>query len=298
LTLDYSITVLSIIGGTLIPAYIALYGIPRLKFLQTRYLAALGVGLTFWFFFDTMGDASELDVNASVTAFGGAFHFAVISAFAAGIAALAIFDHFAVPGPQLSKAAEIQTMADGGKQYLSKSLILIPVAVAAVMGIHGMGEGWDFASVAAQPGQPAACVGLSGLNSQLCNLVNTFGDAPAVISYPLHKFFEASIIAAVYTCYVGRNALALKASWQIPVLGLLFGLTSVIGSAVGYFVSIDTTFFYAFGVTSAFYAALRLSEAVNPSFKIGGVDPWYYGGKVFLALAIGFFLLYTAALFH
>ncbi len=279
--IGYATTIVTILLGTLIPAYLALYLIPRLRPLHTAVIAALGVGLTFWFFFDTMGDAAQLDVNSAIypfSAFGGITHFAVIVVFSAGIAALAIIDHYAVPD---SKFEDGQFPTTGPK---SKTLILVPVAVAAVMGIHGMGEGWDFGSVA----QAVTTT----------NLVQAFGGWNAVISYPLHKFFEASIIAAVYTCYVGRTELAQKASWQIPVLGLFFGLTSVIGSIIGYYVSFDTTYFYAFGVTAAFYAAIRLAEAMGNKFSIGVNAPVYLGGRKFLALAIGFFLLYTAALFH
>ena len=285
--ISYDLTLGAIIVGTLGPAYLSLYLIPRLKSINTWYLAALGVGLTFWFFIDTMGDADYLEVNSAIypfSLFGGAGHFALIATFAAGIAALAIIDHYAVRSPLVRETMQVQTKADGGTAYLSKSLVLIPIAIAAVMGIHGMGEGWDFASVAA-----SATTG---------NLVSAFGGWNAVISYPLHKFFEASIIAIAYTCYVSRTDLAKKAAWHIPVLGLFFGLTSVIGSALGYYISVDTTYFYAFGVTAAFYATFRLVEASNQNFKIGITAPTFLGGKRFLALGVGFFLLYTAALFH
>jgi hypothetical protein len=279
--ISYGITVLSILVGTLIPAYLALYIIPRLKPIQTAILAAGGVGLTFWFFFDTMGDAAQLDVNSAIypfSAFGGIDHFAVILAFALGIAALAVIDHVAVPDSSLEEG---HVPTSGLK---SKTLIFVPITVALVMGIHGLGEGWDFASAASA--------------STTSSLIDAFGGWNAVISYPLHKFFEASIIAAVYTCYVGRTELAQKSSWNIPVLGLFFGLTSVIGSAIGYYVSLDTTYFYAFGVTAAFYASIRLAEAMSNKFAIGVNAPTYLGGTKFLALAVGFFLLYTAALFH
>ena len=270
--IDYGTTLLAIIGGTLIPAYLALFIIPRLKPVQTAVLAAAGVGLTFWFFFDTMGDAAAIGVNSAIypfSSFGGAAHFAIIAVFLGGIAALAIIDHFAVPD---SKFESGQKPISGAK---SKTLILVPIAVAAVMGIHGLGEGWDFGSAS------AASTG---------SLVDAFGGWNAVISYPLHKFFESSIIALVYTCYVGRTELAQKAKWHLPVLGLFFGLTSVIGTSLGYYISVDTTYFYAFGVTSAFYAAIRLAEAMTDKFAIGVNAPAYLGGKKFLALAIGFML--------
>jgi hypothetical protein len=278
--------------GTLIPAYIALYLFPNLKSVPTKYLAALGVGLTFWFWTDTIGDATYLDVNAAAwppSAFGGLYHFLVIFAFVLGIAALAIFDHFAVPTPaSYGGVTSTRGVSAGGVaySYVTGALFFVPVAVAAVMGIHGLGEGWDFAGVAA------------GVSSTT-DIVSAFGGWNPIISYPMHKFFEASIIGIVYTIYVQRNSIARKAGWHLPVLGLLFGLTSVIGSMVGYFVSLDTTFFYAFGVTSGIYAAIRLAGPLISNTKgSAGVIPSYLGAKIFLFVGIGFFLLYGAALLH
>jgi hypothetical protein len=98
------------------------------------------------------------------------------------------------------------------------------------MGIHGLGEGWDFAGVAASV-------------SSTTDIVSAFGGWNPFVSYPMHKFLEASIVSIVYTIYVERYGIARKAGWHLPVLGLLFGLTSLIGSMLGYFVSLDTTFF-------------------------------------------------------
>jgi hypothetical protein len=279
----------------LIPAYIALYLFPNLKSVPTKYLAALGIGLTFWFWTDTIGDATYLDENAALwppSAFGGLYHFAVIFAFILGIAALAVFDHLAAPTPTSYEGVPngVPTSQVSAKSaasgFVTGALFFVPVAVAAVMGIHGLGEGWDFAGVA---------VGVSGST----DIVTAFGGWNAVVSYPLHKFFEASIISIVYTIYVQRISMAKKAWWQLPVLGLLFGLTSVIGSVVGYFVPLDTTFFYAFGVTSGFYAAIRLAGPLIANTKgTAGTLPSCLGAKTFGFLAIGFFLLYFAALLH
>jgi hypothetical protein len=296
LALDYGLTVGSIALGTLIPAFIALYLFPNLKSVPTKYLAALGIGLTFWFWTDTIGDATYLDVNAAAwppSAFGGLYHFAVIFAFILGIAALAVLDHFAVPSPTSYESVPNGAATTGqvsGKSvssgFVTGALFFVPVAVAAVMGIHGLGEGWDFAGVA---------VGVSGST----DIVTAFGGWNPVVSYPLHKFFEASIISIAYTIYVQRNSIAKKAGWHLLVLGLLFGLTSVIGSMVGYFVSLDTTFFYAFGVTSGMYAAIRLAGPLILNTKGStGTIPSYLGAKTFVFLGVGFFLLYFAALLH
>ena len=294
--LIFGLAVGGIAVGTLIPAYIALYLFPNLKSVPTRYLAALGIGLTFWFWTDTIGDATYLDVNAAAwppAAFGGLYHFLVIFAFVLGIVALAVFDHFAVPTSSLYEAvpnsvntasgASVDTVATG---FATGALFFVPVAVAAVMGIHGLGEGWDFAGVAA---------GVSGST----DLISAFGGWNPIVSYPMHKFFEASIVSITYTIYVERNSIAKKAKWQLPVLGLLFGLTSVIGSMIGYFVSLDTTFFYAFGVTSGMYASIRLAgPLVLGTRGSAGTLPSYLGSKTFLFVGIGFFLLYIAALLH
>jgi zinc transporter ZupT len=272
-----------ILLGTLIPAYISLYLIPNLKVIDTKYLAAAGIGLTFWFFLDTMLDAAKLDVDESVypiSAFGGVSHIAIVIVFLAGISTLALLDHFVSSNPasNLSLAKEIRKNSSWG-------LFVIPFAVALVMGIHGLGEGWDFGSVAS--------------SAQTTDLVSTFGNIASVVSYPIHKFLEAAIIALVYTCFVVRAKVSVKRNWwHIPLLGLLFGGPSVIGASFGYFVQFDTTYFYAFGVTSALYVIIRLDEALTPGFQVAENGPLRLGEKVFLALAIGFLLLYGAALLH
>ncbi len=285
--LSYALTVGGIAAATLIPDYLALYLIPSLHEVPLKYLGALGIGLTFWFFFDIMGDASQLDSNESIYPFnqfnglsGGYSHYYVIVAFILGLVALAIFDHLAVPKPFRSS----ENTSNSGKGYPhSKYLVFVPIAVAAVMGIHGLGEGWAFGSLAHGSGT--------------ANIVDMFGGPGALISYPIHKFLEAAIVACVYTIYVKRSGNT--AAWHVPVLGLLFGLTSVIGAANGYYITTDgTVYFFAFGVTAALYAAIRLAGPLVYGQTSESIVPTYFGPKTFLWLAVGFFLLYFAALLH
>jgi hypothetical protein len=285
--IDYRTTLALIAIGSLIPTYIALYLVSSLKFVHIRYIVALGLGINFWYFLDTMGDAVFLKKDQSTTSFGGDdpigvyLHFALIAAFVGGMATLAIFDHFVRP---TSKGqTSMRKLASEGMH--SKALFLIPAAVAAVMGIHSLGEAWNFAVTA------------SGASAT--TLTDIFGGLSPLISYPIHKFLEATIIATIYSAYVKRSDISVKTKWQIPVLGLLFALTSVIGSGIGYYyVSADTTYFFAFGVTSALYAVIRLVEPIDLNFRVGENAPSYLGPKIFVAVTFGFFLLYSAALLH
>ncbi len=282
--ISFALSVLGILAATLIPAYIALYIVTNLRGVPLKYMAAAGVGVSFWYFFDTMGDASQLDVNSSFS--GGLPQIAVVAAFLAGIATLAIFDYFAVPISQKLAAVNQRVIKGGKAAYRPALVFLIPAGVAAVTGIHGLAEGWDFASVA------------SGTSTS--SLIDAFGGLSAVASYPFHKFLESMIVGTVYFAWVTSSKQAIKATWHIPVLGLLIGLPSAIGALLGYYVSFDTTYFFAFGVTSALYATIRLVEPMilQQLHPDGDYSPTYLGPGAFAALAIGFFLLYTAALLH
>jgi len=142
--IGYATSVLGILGATLIPAFISLYLISNLKFIKLQYIVATGIGLAFWFFFDTMGDAAQLDVNDGFT--GGLSQIGLVVVFLLGIAVLAIFDHVAVPSSNVYEG--ISPTNPASSKY-SKLIFLIPAGIAIVMGMHGFGEGWDFASAAA-----------------------------------------------------------------------------------------------------------------------------------------------------
>ena len=97
--IDFSFLFLSLTVATFLPAYAALYLLPALRKVPIRYLAAAGVGLAFWYFFDAMGDANSLGENNSLFPpylFGGFPHLLLIASFVFGISMLAILDRSAV----------------------------------------------------------------------------------------------------------------------------------------------------------------------------------------------------------
>jgi hypothetical protein len=274
--ISFAFIVASLGLAALLPAYAALYVVPALG-VRPRYLAALGVGLAFWYFYDTMGDAASLGENNSIYPpylFGGVPHLALIGAFIAGVAVLAAFDQVSVPGT--------------GPGPSRRSMFLIPASVALVMGIHGLGEGWGAASaVAAAP----------SAGSDLQALVQAFGTFPALLSFPIHKFLEASVVAVLYAVYV-KGAGGKADWWEAPLLGLLFAGPSALGAAFGYFYSFDTTYLFAFGTTAALYSVVRLAEPIATDPGAVGRVPAHYGPNVFVMLALGMLLLYAAALLH
>lgn len=273
--IDFTFLFFSLVLATFLPALAALYLVPALRKVSIRYLAAVGVGLSFWYFFDTMGDASSLGENNSLYPpylFGGLPHLLLIAAFLAGVSALALFDRFAVSGRESAPSRN--------------ALLLIPAAVAIVMGVHGLGEGWNAAStVSSGPPTP----------SDLQGLIQAFGTFPALASYPVHKFLEASIVAILYSAFTPSKG---RRRWEVPLLGLLFAGPSALGVALGYHFSLDTTYFFAFGVAAATYAIVRLAEPMSEGFESRGRAPAYYGPGLLFALALGMLLLYTAALLH
>src|SRR5579864_9228928 len=66
--IDYETAVLGILGATLFPVWISLYVVTNLKFVKLQFLAMAGIGLTFWFFYVTMGNAAAVGVSGG---FGG-----------------------------------------------------------------------------------------------------------------------------------------------------------------------------------------------------------------------------------
>jgi hypothetical protein len=262
--LPFATSFLAIVAALVIPAFIGLLMISAIgRRANPKYLAAFGLGIYFWFFSDTIGDASYLDVNEGYA--GGIVHVAIVLLFAAGLLLMFSADRTVfVPGSMGSKLG-----------------FAIPLLVAFGVGFHGFGEGAAFGETAA--------------TTAGTNLLAVFGGADAAIAFILHKALEPMIAGAAYWIYARDHA---KSAGQlledIVLLTLVFSVPGIIGGATDYFLNYDTTYFFAFGLGTSIYAAMRLAK---PLF---GEDDLGTNGSLKIALLIflGFILIYLAALFH
>ena len=77
---------------------------------------------------------------------------------------------------------------------------------------------------------------------------------------------------------------------------MLFAGPSAAGAAFGYFFSLGTTYFFAFGVNAALYAIPRLVEPIAKGSDPAAAAPVHYVPKVLLLIMLGMLVLYAAAL--
>ena len=81
---------------------------------------------------------------------------------------------------------------------------------------------------------------------------------------------------------------------DIMAPALAFTLPGILGGATDYFLSYDTSYFFAFGLGTSIYAAVKLAKPLFSSFGGSGRE----SAKVAGLIAVGFLCLYVAALFH
>src|SRR5215471_5534206 len=121
--------------ATFIPLFVGLFFPYRLTKYRggqraQTFLAALSVGITFWFFVDVMGDAALLDVNQGFRAdnyFQAASHIALALLFAVGMVTLFILDrHYAKLGIG---------NANGLKGLSNQIAVTFSIASVAALGI-------------------------------------------------------------------------------------------------------------------------------------------------------------------
>lgn len=236
------------------------------KFLNPKYLAAFGFGIFLWFFVDTIGGSANLDVNSGFT--GGLAQLGVVFLFIIGVLFFFI----------LGRKQNIFTPESAIGRYG----IVIPFFVAAAVGIHGLGEGWAFGAT--------ACCTIS------TNLLDAFGGPTAGVAYVLHKGLEPMMVGACYAVYA-KERIRTALGWigDILFLSVVFVFTSILGAGLGYFISVDTTYFFALGTGTSIYAAIRLAGALFvPNQGSKERETVALG----ISIVLGFLAIYVAALFH
>lgn len=255
------------LGSFLVPSLVGLLIISAAaRYVRPIILAAFTIGLYFWFFSDTIGDASLIGVSEGFT--GGVFHVALWVAFAAGL----IFMF----------ASDSSLFAEGSSEGIG---FAIPVLVALAVGVHGFGEG--------------AAIGGTAATTPSANILDAFGGFSAAVSFLLHKGLEPMMVGAAYWIYAKDHARTSRARLaDILVLVLVFSIPGILGSAVAYYLvqvypSADFTYIFAIGLGTSIYAAMRLAR---PLFQ--GSLSSAESVKIGVTILLGFTCLYLAALLH
>ncbi len=261
------------LGGTIasfiIPAVVGLVIISlAARFLSAKYLAAFAIGVYFWFFSDTIGDANLLGANEGFT--GGIFHLALWIVFGIGLTLMLTLDRdLFTPG------------SDGMKFGFA-----IPLLVAVAVGIHGFGEG--------------AALSATAVSTPSTSLVDAFGGVSAGAAFVLHKALEPMMVGAAYWVYAKDHAKDLTGRMKdIAILTLAFTLPGIVGGASAYYIvqaypSVDFTYVFALGLGTSIYAAVRLARGMFESPRTSGTD----STRMALMILLGFTCLYLAAMLH
>jgi hypothetical protein len=273
--IEFSVSLIEFVLATFIPLYLGMIFITysQMKFkLDVRYLSAFALGLLFWFFFDTMNDAVQLGVNEGYDFTTSATHSGLVGVFVSGFFVIAVLSTYFIS----------RKTGEGRNSILE--LFITGIIAAVGMGFHGIGEGIEFGGLSAQ--------------TQAVTVLDAIGGVSGGVAYVIHKFLEATIVAIVYLgISIGENESFRSKLSKIAVLGLAFGVPSALGEVIGYFIQVDSAYFYALGVGAALSVALLV---VFPLFRYSkdrrlSYSQWMW---TMLAMFIGFLCLYGAALFH
>jgi hypothetical protein len=262
--LPFAESFLAIVAALVIPTLVGLFIVAGVaKSVSQRYLAAFTLGIYFWFFSDTIGDSSYLDVNSGFS--GGAVQVALVILFAVGLVLVFSLDRTIFkPGPAVAGLG-----------------FAVPVLVAFAVGFHGFGEGAAFSATAAA--------------TPSTNLLDAFGGLSAAVAFILHKALEPMMIGAVYWTYAKDRAKnAASVVRDMLLLAAVFTIPGIVGGATDYFLNYDTTYFFAFGLGTSIYAAVRLAKPLFLGQNVSNSESI----KVALLMLFGFLSIYFAALFH
>jgi len=273
--IEFGVSFVEFVLATFVPIYIGMFLLVALSNatrVDIRYLSAYALGLLFWFFFDTINDAAQLDVNQ-----GYSFdfnHIGLVTLFIIG------FLLFILLGGMLS--------ASKGESPASKQensfQFLLAIIVALGMGCHGLGEGIEFGGLAA--------------GTQASSVLDAIGGIGGGIAYGLHKLLESTIVIVVFITLARANGLSFRKQLsQAVIIGFAFGIPSAVGEVAGYFVPIDSSWFYALGAGAALFVVLQVIKPIFAANKDREVTytQWV---RISVAMILGFLLLYAAALGH
>ena len=252
---------------TLIPAFVGLLIIVVAgNFLKAKYLAAFAIGVFLWFFVDTIGGAAWLDVNSGFS--GGGGQLALSGLFVIGLLLFFIIDRSRnLLSPQLA---------------IGKYGSTIPWLVAVAVGIHGLGEG-------------AAFGGTAALTSST-SLLDAFGGYPGGVAYILHKALEPIMVGACYCVYAKEHAMGATGRLRdLLLLSITFVIPSLLGAATGFYLTYDSSFFYALGTGTSVYALIRLA---GPLFDNTQPTSSKESIRIAILIALGLLAIYFAAIFH
>ena len=268
--IEFSVSLIQFFAATFVPIYVGMFllvVLSNITGINSRYLSAYALGLLFWFFFDTLNDAVQLDVNQ-----GYAFDISQV-----GLVVLFIvgFLLFSLLGGRLG--------SKGGNVSTRNLPLLVAMVVGVGMGIHGVGEGIEFGGLAA--------------GTQAVTILDAIGGVGGGVAYVLHKLLESTIVIVVFITLARTTGLPFrKQLWQTLMIGLVFGIPSMVGEVAGYSVPINSSWFYAMGAGAALYVVLQV---VMPIFANGESEVTYSQWiRISAAMILGFLLLYAAALFH
>lgn len=203
-------------------------------------LASVAAGATAWYFLDIMAASTFLGINQGLTN----ATLLLVLLFLLGFLVIVM----------------LEPSTRQGRFY---GPILL---AAAVVGMHGIGEGIAIGSILVSATDPIAAVGgpLSGA------------------SFVIHKALEAFIVSALI---VGTG----KYYSNVLAAGLIVGVPTVVGAAAGYVFSPNATIFFALGAGGALWL---LSTLFAASLSLPSRFKWS------LALVVGVLLMFLAGILH
>ena len=268
--IDFASSFTQFVLATFIPLYLGMIFVMLLKetaHISARNLSAFALGLLFWFFLDTLNDAIQLDVNEGFSY--GFQHAALLLLFVVGFLSLALLS-----GLGISARVGVNEETDP---------FFVGILVALGMGFHGVGEGLGFGGTSA---------GTSAMT--VLDAIGGYGGGAA---YVLHKFLEATLVTIVYVSLTDEKLGLREQLWRLVALGLTFGIPSAVGDVVGYYVPVDSSYFFALGGGAALFVALLVMKPIFGTNARGEFthSQWI---RVVVALLVGFLALYAAASLH